>query len=300
MIYGVIGLLGALSVGYGIFLGKDAWHNRTRLEPGTRFGFNVFVGFLTDFLDTLGIGSFAPTTALLRGFKQVKDRLLPGTLNAGHALPAVLEAIIFMTVIKVEIITLVTMVAASVIGAIWGAGIVARLPEKTIRLVMGIALLITAFLMICRHLGFIEALGTGDAIGLTGSKLILAVAGNLVLGALMTAGVGLYAPCMALVYMLGMSPRVAFPIMAGSCAFLMPPAAIKFIKAGAINRKAVLGITTGGLAGVLIAAYIIKSLPLNTLTWLVIGVVFITAISLIRAALLKKNKKIVDNSSKIL
>ena len=289
MIYIVLGILGAFTVGYsGVFF-HDIWKNRTTLEKETNMGFSLFVGLLTDFLDTLGIGSFAPTTALLRGFKQIQDRVLPGTLNVGHALPTVLEALIFMTIIEADIVTMVSMIAASVVGAVLGAGIVSKLQEKKIRLVMGSALLVTAFLMICRHLGWIASLGTGTAIGLEGFHLIIGIVGNFVLGALMTAGVGLYAPCMALVYMLGMSPRVAFPIMAGSCAFLMPPASIKFIKKGAYNKKVALGIAIGGIFGVLIAAYIIKSLPLDILTWLVIGVVFITGLSLIRAGL--KNEK---------
>ncbi len=288
MINAVLGLLGIWTLGVGYFFFKDICAHQKNLEQETHLGLNVGIGFLTDFLDTLGIGSFAVTTALFRGFKQVKDRLLPGTLNVGHALPTVCEALAFLTVIKVEFWTLVSMIAASVVGALGGAGIVSRLPERKIRLVMGFALLVTDFLMISGQMGWIEALGVGNAIGLQGVKLIIAIIGNFFLGVLMTAGVGLYAPCMALVYLLGMSPAVAFPIMMGSCAFLMPPASLKFIKADAYNRKAALGLTVGGIFGVLAAVYIVKSLPLKVLTWVVIGVIFITGLTLIRAAL--KNK----------
>ncbi|MCI0470364.1 MAG: sulfite exporter TauE/SafE family protein, partial [Candidatus Aminicenantes bacterium] len=174
---------------------------------------------------------------------------------------------------------------ASIVGAVWGAGIVTKLPLKRIRLVMGFALMVTVFFMIVRHLKWIDALGTGTAIGLSGLKLVIGITVNFILGALMTAGVGLYAPCMALVYMLGMTPIAAFPIMMGSCAFLMPCASVKFIKASAYNRKAALGIAIGGIFGVLLAAYIVKSLPLDILTWLVIAVIFITALTLIRAGI---------------
>lgn len=285
MIYGVLGLLGVVSAGFaGIFF-KDVYTHRKNLEKGTNFGLNVGFGFITDFFDTLGIGNFAPTTALFRAFKQVRDRLLPGTLNVSHTIPVVLEAFLFLTVIKVEFVTLVAMIASSVVGAVLGAGFVARLPERAIQFIMGFALLITDFLMICGQMGWIKDLGTGDAIGLSGVKLIIGVVANFVFGALMTVGVGLYAPCMALVYMLGMTPQVAFPIMMGSCAFLMPPASAKFIKAGAYNKKASIGITTGGVFGVLLAVYIIKSLPLTILTWVVIFVILITALTLIRAAM---------------
>ncbi len=285
MIYGLLGLLGVVTAGFaGVFV-KDIYTHRKKLEKQTNLGLNVGFGFVTDFFDTLGIGNFAPTTALFRGFKQVKDLVLPGTLNVSHTIPVVLEAFLFLTVIKVEFVTLITMIAAAVIGAVLGAGLVVKLPERAIQLIMGFALLVTGFFMISGQLGLLKDLGTGEAIGLSGLKLIIGVAANFVLGALMTAGVGLYAPCMAVVYLLGMTPMVAFPIMMGSCAFLMPLASAKFIKAGAYNKKASLGITIGGIFGVLLAVYIVKSLPLEVLTWLVICVIFITALTLLRSGL---------------
>lgn len=307
MIYTVLVLLGMVAAWFTGVLLKDIYTNRKNLEKETNYSLNIIFGFFTDFFDTLGIGNFAPTTALLRIFKQVQDRVLPGTLNVSHTIPVILEAFLFLTVIEVDIITLIAMIASSVAGAVLGAGIVVKLPERTIRLTMGIALIITAFFMICGQMGWIKDLGTGEAIGLSGIKLIIGIAGNFILGSLMTVGVGLYAPCMALVYMLGMSPKVAFPIMMGSCAFLMPPASVRFIKFGAYNKKVALGIITGGVFGVFLAVYIIKTLPINLLTWLVIGVILITAITLIRAAFKansssvsrKRGKYIMNNGGKV-
>ena len=147
---------------------------------------------------------------------------------------------------------------------------------------MAIALFVTAFLMLAGQMGWMP--GGGDAIGLTGVKLVIAIVGNFILGALMTLGIGLYAPSMALVYFLGMSPAVAFPIMMGSCAFLMPVASVKFVREGAYNRKASLAIAVLGIVGVFIAAYIVKSLPLDILRWLVIGVIFYTSMTMFKAA----------------
>jgi hypothetical protein len=243
MIHGILGLLGVIITGFAGYFFKDIYVNRNNLEKETNLKLNVGFGLVTDFFDTLGIGNFAPTTVLFRAFKQVKDRLLPGTLNVSHTIPVVLEAFLFLTVIKVEFTTLAVMIISAVIGAVLGAGFVAKFRESTVQLVMGSALLITCFFMISGQTGWIKDLGTGNAIGLSGVKLITAAVVNCLLGALNTAGVGLYAPCMALVYMLGMTPAVAFPIMMGSCAFLMPVASAKFIKAGAYNRKASLGIT---------------------------------------------------------
>lgn len=285
MISIVLAVLGVFTAAFAVVFGKDVYANKNNLEQETSLAKTSIIGLIVNFFDTLGIGSFAPTTALLRFFKQVEDRIIPGTLNVSCTIPVVLEAFLFMTVIEVEIITLISMLAAAVIGATLGAGYVAKMPEKKVQLVMGIALLATALLFIAQGAGWIAGLGTGDAIGLTGTKLVIAIVGNFILGALMTAGIGLYAPCMALVYALGMSPAVAFPIMMGSCAFLMPVASIKFVKEQAYNKKASLGITLGGIFGVLIAVYIVTSLPLDMLRWLVIAVVTYTGITLLRSAL---------------
>lgn len=289
MVTGVLGVLGAFTVWFGAVFVKDFAKHKDQLEDNS-WGITAGIGFLTNFFDTLGIGSFAPTTALLKFFKQTKDRVIPGTLNVACTIPVVLEAFIFIAVIEVEIVTLVSMLAAATAGAYLGAGIVAKFDERKVQLVMGFALLATAFLMFSGKMGWTAALGTGEAIGLTGTKLVIGIVANFILGALMTAGVGLYAPCMALVYMLGMTPRVAFPIMMGSCAFLMPVASIKFIKEGAYDRKASMAITIAGSVGVFIAAYIVKSLPLSILTWLVIGVILYTAVTMLRSAAQNKAK----------
>ncbi len=241
------------------------------------------VGAITNFFDTLGIGSFAPTVAFNKFLKMgVRDKDLPGLLNVGDTLPVMCEAVIFTTVIEVEPVTLVTMLAASAIGSWLGAGIISNMDETKIQKVMGFALLVTGILMTLSALNLMP--GGGEAIGLTGGKLIIGIVGNFILGALMTAGIGLYAPCMALVYFLGMSPAVAFPIMMGSCATLMPVCSVKFIKEGAYPRKASLLLGLFGAIGVFIAAYIVKSLPLDILRWLVIAVIFYTSISMLISA----------------
>ena len=282
MITGVLGVLGVLTAWFTVVFGKDVLKHKDNLETETNLVTSGIIGFITNFFDTLGIGSFAPTTALLKAFKQIHDRVLPGTLNVSCTIPVVTEAFIFITVIEVEPITLISMLAAATLGAFLGAGIVSGLPERKVQLGMAIALFVTAFLMLAGKMGWMP--GGGEALGLTGIKLVLGILGNFILGALMTLGIGLYAPCMALIYFLGMSPAVAFPIMMGSCAFLMPVASMKFVKEGAYNKKASLGIAVGGIVGVFIAAYIVKSLPLNILGWLVIAVIFYTSIVMFKSA----------------
>ncbi len=243
----------------------------------------IFIGFFTNFWDTLGIGSFAPTTSLFRLTKTVPDERIPGTLNIGHTLPTFIQAIVFTKIVAVDFTTLVVMIATSVLGAWLGAGVVSRLPRRSIQLGMGGALLVAAVLFTLTNLGIVA--GGGDAIGLTGSKLVVGAAGNFVLGALMTLGIGLYGPSLIMISLLGMNPKASFPIMMGSCAFLMVVAGIRFLQAGVYRQKAALGLLIGGIPAVLIAAFIVKSLDLRTVRWLVAGVVLYTAVVMIRAAM---------------
>lgn len=249
------------------------------------------IGFITNFLDTLGIGSYAPTTLLLKLTKYLKsDKLIPGTLTVACTIPVITEAFLFIDAIKMEGATLLSMVAAAAIGSFTGSKIMTKFNEKIIRIIMGIALFLTAVLMLLSQLGVISALGAGNtALGLHGGKLVIAVVVNFILGALMTAGVGLYAPCMALVYMLGMNPAVAFPIMMASCAVLMPVASREFVKSGDYNRRGSMGITIGGIIGVVIAVTFVKSLDLTVLTWLIIVVVTYTGLSMLYQGIKQKN-----------
>jgi len=240
------------------------------------------VGFITAFFDTLGIGSFATTTSLFRQFKLVDDGLLPGTLNVGITLPTVVQAFIYTRLIPVDPKTLILLIGASVVGAWLGAGVVSKWPKRRIQIGMGVALLIAATIFLGGLLNFLPA--GGDALALTGAKLALGLVGNFVLGALMTLGIGLYGPCMILVSLLGLTPAAAFPIMMGSCAFLMPVASARFVKSSRFDLRAALGLAIGSIPAVLIAALLVVSLPLDYVKWLVIIVVTYTAITLLRAA----------------
>ena len=277
-------LLGVVGIGFVAFwAGSIASARRRNPEaPGVRPGpYELFVGFVTDFFDTLGIGSFATTTALYRARKTIDDRLLPGTLNVGHTLPTIAQAFIYITVIQVEIKTLVLMIVAAVVGSLVGAPIVARWPRRYVQVGLGLALLVLSGVLIYRQLWTEPTTGT---IGLEGTLLAIGVGANFVLGVLMTIGVGLYAPCLLLVSMLGMNPGTGFPIMMGSCAFLMPAASVPFIRRGSYSPSAALGLTLAGIPAVLIAAYIVEGLPLETVKWLVAAVVIYTGITLLRAA----------------
>jgi uncharacterized membrane protein YfcA len=248
-------------------------------RPGLR---HLLIGFVTNFFDTLGIGSFATTTSLFRLTRAVPDELIPGTLNVGHTPPSVAQAFIYIAIVSISLPTLASMIAAAVAGAWLGASIVSRWRRARVQRGMGSALLAAAGLMLMTQLGLVP-LG-GEALALSGPRLAMGVGVNLVLGALMTLGIGLYAPCMILVSLLGMDPKAAFPIMMGSCAFLMPVGSVRFIREGRYGLPAAVGLALGGLPAVLLAAYVVRALPLRAVRWLVIAVVVYTAAALLRTA----------------
>jgi uncharacterized membrane protein YfcA len=242
----------------------------------------IALGAGTNFLDALGIGSFATTTTVFRLRRMVPDRIIPGTLNAGHTLPTIAQAFIYTSIIPVDVLTLISMITAAVLGAWLGAGVVAKWPKRTVQIGMGTALLVAAVFMLMKQFDLFPA--GSAAIGVRGVRLAIAVGGNFMLGALMTLGIGLYAPCMILVSMLGMSERTAFPIMMGSCAFLMPVGSLRFIRERSYSLRNAVGLAIGGIPGVLVAAFIVKSLDLATVRWLVIVVVVYTAVTMLWSA----------------
>ncbi|HEV7431539.1 MAG TPA: hypothetical protein VGN77_00745, partial [Steroidobacteraceae bacterium] len=181
------------------------------------------------------------------------------------------------------VVTLVTMIGAAVIGAWLGVGVVAKLPRRAIQVGMGAALLVAGALFAAKNANWLP--GGGLELGLHGARLVFAIAVSFLLGALMMLGIGLYAPCLILVSLLGMNPLAAFPIMMGSCAFLMPIGGERFVRTGRYDARAALGLTLGGVPAVLIAVYIVKSMPMIWLRWLVVLVVVYAAILMLRSAM---------------
>jgi uncharacterized membrane protein YfcA len=285
-ISGKVVLFALLTVVGAAFIAAWAQEVRRARRPGAPPArpslLHLGIGFVTDFLDTLGVGSFATTTSLYKLGGLVADENIPGTLNVGHAVPTFAEAFIFILVVDVDMTTLLTMIAAAVAGAWLGAGVVSTWSRRRVQLGMGVLLLVAAAIIVARLTKTVP--GGGDALALTGPRLAIGLGGNFVLGALMTLGIGLYAPCMILVSLLGMNDTTAFPIMMGSCAFLMPAASVRFVRSGRYDLPAALGLTLAGTPAALVAGLIVKSLPLTAVKWLVVGVVIYTAIAMLRSA----------------
>jgi uncharacterized membrane protein YfcA len=272
--------LGIFTLGYLFIWIRQARH--AHQAAGKPSLLDIGIGLFTNFLDTLGVGSFATTSSLFKLGGLVRDEEIPGTLNVGHTLPTIAEAFIYVALVQVDVTTLVSLIAAATVGAWLGAGVVSHWPRRKVQIGMGSVLLAAATVIVLKQMQWMP--GGGDAMGLTGTKLAIGIVGNALLGALMTLGIGLFAPCMIMIALLGMSPITAFPIMMGSCAFLMPVGSARFVRAGRYNLKAALGLAIGGVPGVLLAAYIVKSLPLTAVNWLVVCVVVYTALMMLRSA----------------
>ena len=238
------------------------------------------LGTATNFLDTLGIGSFATTTAILRFFRLVADENIPGTLNVGHAIPTMTQCAIFILLLGglIDVPTISSMVIASGVGAWFGAGVVMSWPRRTMQRAMAIALVTTAGFMALRMLANLN-LETGG-IGFTGMPLVIAICGSMVIGSLTSLGIGNYAPTMAMTYMLGMNAKAVFPIMAASASLILPAAAIRFYRSRRFDKRVAIGLTLGGIPGVLIAAFAITELPLVVVKWVVACVLLYTAATL--------------------
>jgi uncharacterized membrane protein YfcA len=263
-----------------------AWGRAARarlLAPAERVG----LGFVTNFFDALGIGSFATTTTYFRLRKTVRDELIPGTLNVGHCLPTITQAFISISVIKVDVVTLVLLIATAVAGSWFGAGVVSRMPRRAIQVGMGVALLIAAGFMLAK---VTQAMPSKDAgtLGLSGGLLLIGLVGSFFLGSIMPLGIGYYAPCMILTTMLGMNPIVSWPIMTGACAFLMPVAGMRFVRKKRYNLRAAAGLAIGGVFGSALALLVVKEMELKKVMWLVTVVVCYTGLSLLWTAAREK------------
>lgn len=255
-----------------------------KAETPVRPRLDAFItGTIANFFDTLGIGSFATTTSAFRTFKMVSDEKIPGTLNAGYASAALFQSFLFISSVEVDPLTLIGMMGTAVLGAWVGAGLFAKWPKRQIQFGMGLALLVAGALFMYRNIAGNPTGGT--LTGLTGGMLFLGLFGNFVLGILMMIGVGLYGPCMLLVSLLGMNPQTAFPIMMGSCAFLMPIASARFIKEKAVDIPVTVALSLSALPGVWLAYKFFSSLDVANLRWLVAVVVLITGIMLLKTAL---------------
>jgi uncharacterized membrane protein YfcA len=276
-------LVAGLSIGAaGLFVGiiREAAKTNQLIPKGEALA----LAAVTNFFDTLGIGSFAPTIAWFRFRKMVPDKLMPLTMFIGYTIPAILQGVIFLILlgVRVDPILLLGCCAAIVAGGYIGVPIAAKSPVRLIQAVVGIALLTAALFYSFANLGLMPAGGSANSLPL--ALAIVAIVANFIFGILLSFGVGNYAPTLAMLSLMGMDPRLAFPIMAAGAGFSGIAAGVQCVRKVKLDWRVVLGLTIGAIPSVLIAAFIVKEMDLVTLRWLVVVVVTYAALTLLYTA----------------
>jgi uncharacterized membrane protein YfcA len=243
------------------------------------------LGAITNFFDTLGIGSFAPTMAWFKFRKLVPDNLIPQTMLVGHSLPTMAQAVVFLILLGVLVdpTLLVGCMIALLMGGLLGAPLVARTKVWVIQLAVALALLIAAVLYAMTNLNLMPGGGTASSLPI--SLTVLAIVANFAMGILLNFGIGHYAPSLIIFSLMGLDPRLCFPIMAGGGALTVAGAGARHISIGKIDLRIVIGMAIGGVPAVLAAALLVKSMPLEMLRWLVTLVVLCAAAMMFRCAL---------------
>ena len=257
---------------------------QTMKEPGNPFlmAISEFIIFL---LSTFGVSDFAIGASLYPRMKWVEEKKLPGTLNAACVIPVAVMALAYISTINVGLATLIIPIIAQVVGSYVSPRFVVKLPVNIIKRFIAVGLFVAAFMILAGKFSILPS--GGDATSLTGFKLVLLGVLSLVYGALNNIGIGSYALTMATVYALGLNPGVAFPIMMGACTFSVPVGSMQFVKLDSYSRKITLFASTAGVVGVLIAAFVVKSMDVSTLQWLVAAVIVYSAITMLISTLKK-------------
>jgi uncharacterized membrane protein YfcA len=276
------GLILALALGFlfnGFILLRSAvlLHAWPRVEA-------LLLGAVTNFFDTLGIGSFAPTTAWIKFRRLVPDHLIPPTMIAGHTPAAIVQGLVFLVLLggNVDPVLLIGNILSLTIGGLIGAHLVYLAKVWIVQGIVGFGMILAAIFYTLANLGLMPIGGTASSLplGLT----IIAIAASFVFGVLLNFGVGNFAPTLALLSLMGLDPRYCFPIMAGSSGLAGIVVASRHVVAAKIDLRIALGIALGGIPAVLVAAFLVKSMPVETLRWLVMVVVIYTAVVMLRSA----------------
>ena len=251
----------------------------------------IVLGAVTNFFDTLGIGSFAPTMAWLKFRKMVADKLIPCTMLVGHTPPAMTQGFIFLILLGVLVdpVLLVGCVIALLMGGLLGAPLVTRSRVWIVQLVVAVGLLMAAFFYVLSNLDMMP--GGGTATSLPIYLMIVAIVGNFLFGVLLNYGIGNYAPTLAMFSLMGMDPRLCFPIMAAGAGLAGAAASVRHINIGEIDFRVATGITLGGIPLVLVAAFLVKEMPVELLRWLVAVVVLYASAVMFRAAFLGRREE---------
>ncbi|HEX8240366.1 MAG TPA: TSUP family transporter [Allosphingosinicella sp.] len=280
MLIVLLAFLALAILAYGFALGRAALARR--VGPS---GEALVLGAVVNFLDTLGIGSFAPTTAWFKFRRMVPDRLIPQTLLCGLTPPAMTESVIYLLLLGVLVdpVLLFSCVIAVFLGGLVGVRLVTRARVWVVQAIVAIGLVLAAAAYAMTNLNLFPGGGTASSLPL--GLMVVAILANFAFGILANFGVGNYAPTLVMLSLMGMDPRLCFPIMAGGACLMGAGASVKHINIGEVDMRVVLGLAIGGIPAVLVAAFIVKEMPLEYLRWLVFAVVVYAAAVMAHAAL---------------
>ena len=259
----------------------------------------LVLGAVVNFFDTLGIGSFAPTAAWFRFRRMAPDRLIPPTMVVGLTPPVMVESVIFLVLLGVFVdpVLLLGCAIATMIGGLVGAPLVARARVWIVQLTVAVGLVFAAAAYAMTNLHLFPA--GGVATGLPLPQMIVAVLASFGFGILANFGVGNYAPTLVMLSLMGMDPRLCFPIMAAGGSLMGAGASVRHFKIGEVDLRIVLGLALGGIPAVIVAAFVVKEMPLEMLRWLVLVVVLYAAAVMIRAALAGRRERLVETPTAV-
>ena len=255
------------------------------------------LGAVVNFFDALGIGSFATTAAWFKFRKMVPDRLIPPTMVAGLTPPVMVQSIIFLILlgVRVDPVLLVGCALATMLGGIAGAPLVARARVWIVQLTVAVGLTLAAIAYAMTNLHLFPA--GGSAAGLPPLQTLVAIAASFGMGILANFGVGNYAPTLVMLSLMGMDPRLCFPIMATGGSLMGAGASVRHLAIGQVNLRIVLGLAIGGIPAVLVAALLVKEMPIDLLRWLVLVVVLYAAAVMYLAALKSRHGERSDDTA---
>jgi uncharacterized membrane protein YfcA len=280
LLTGLLTLLTAAAVLYAIVMVRTALARRALTPRGEA----VLIGAVTNFLDTLGISSFATILAWLKLRTSLAPRLIPCTMIVACTIPTIVQSVIFLVLLGVHVdpMLLVGYALALLAGGLIGARLVSRVPVWIVQGIVGVALLIAAALYALSNLHMMPPGGLAASLPLPLMAVVFTAA--LMMGVLINFGVGHYAPSMMILSLMGLDPRLAFPIMATAGALTVAVVGARHIRTGIADIRIALGLTLGGVPAILLAALIVKTMPLEALRWLIIAVVTYTATVMLREA----------------
>lgn len=246
-------------------------------------------GIIAFIADTIGIGSFAVNIALAKLLGTFRDDELPAMNNGAQVIPGTLESLFFMHVVDVDLTTLITLVGGTCLGGLIGGSIVSRLSQQAIRATMICCFILIIGLLVGDKFGWLPV--GGDAVALHSWKLILGFLGMVICGILTSAGIGLFAMVQGVLFLLNVSPLVAFPIMTTAGAMQQPLTTMMFLQQDKIPLKKTLILSLSGCIGVLIIIPLFKNFTMSWLHGLLIMILCYNVFAISRSYLRTRAEK---------